>query len=196
MDYSAISHADHPAGSSPWDSPGAERTTFTPSNNNDIPSSPLPPQDHSPYDADHHPETPNPQQPRESDSPDLSERLQSAQLGDPDYGVEQSPYGAPHQQQRSHPATRYQSGARQPSKQPAPAYRIQAKITGLERTGKKDPVLRFDVHVSKFSLEAWYLELTSRPDKCPEISHYPVSRRPTYTFRIRKTCRTSIVGES
>ncbi|RJE18415.1 Vacuolar protein sorting-associated protein [Aspergillus sclerotialis] len=148
MDYSAISNADHPAGSSPWDSPGADRTTFTPSNNNDIPSSPLPPQGHSPYDADHHPETPNPQQPRESDSPDLSERLQSAQLGDPDYAVEQSPYGAQHQQQPSHPPARHQTGSRQPSKQPAPVYRIQAKITGLERTGKKDPVLRFDVHTN------------------------------------------------
>jgi hypothetical protein len=29
-----------------------------------------------------------------------------------------------------------------------PQYRLQAKITGLERTGKKDPVLRFDVHVN------------------------------------------------
>lgn len=28
-----------------------------------------------------------------------------------------------------------------------PQYRLQAKITGLERTGKKDPLLRFDVHV-------------------------------------------------
>lgn len=26
-------------------------------------------------------------------------------------------------------------------------FKLQAKITGLERTGKKDPVLRFDVHV-------------------------------------------------
>lgn len=163
MDYSAISHADHPPGSSPWDSPGADRTTFTPSNNNDVPSSPLPPQDHSPYDADHQPETPNPQQPRESDSPNLSERLQSAQLGDPDYAVEQPPYGTQNPQQQSQIPARYQTGARQHPKQPAPVYRIQAKITGLERTGKKDPVLRFDVHVSKFSSGARLFRANTAP---------------------------------
>lgn len=36
----------------------------------------------------------------------------------------------------------------QPAKPTAPQPRLQAKITGLERTGKKDPILRFDVHVS------------------------------------------------
>ena len=35
----------------------------------------------------------------------------------------------------------------QPAKPTAPPPRLQAKITGLERTGKKDPILRFDVHV-------------------------------------------------
>lgn len=38
--------------------------------------------------------------------------------------------------------------AQQPRKPPQPQFRLQAKITGLERTGKKDPILRFDVHVS------------------------------------------------
>ena len=28
-----------------------------------------------------------------------------------------------------------------------PQYKLQAKITALERTGRKDPILRFDVHV-------------------------------------------------
>jgi hypothetical protein len=41
-----------------------------------------------------------------------------------------------------------QPGHEQPPQKPAGAqYRLQAKITGLERTGKKDPILRFDVHV-------------------------------------------------
>ncbi|KAJ5665049.1 uncharacterized protein N7477_007497 [Penicillium maclennaniae] len=44
---------------------------------------------------------------------------------------------------------RYQTGLRQPNSRPAaPVYKIQAKITGLERTGKKDPILRFDVHTN------------------------------------------------
>ncbi|UKZ73648.1 hypothetical protein TrVFT333_001298 [Trichoderma virens FT-333] len=38
--------------------------------------------------------------------------------------------------------------AQQPRKPPQPQFRLQAKITGLERTGKKDPILRFDVHTN------------------------------------------------
>jgi hypothetical protein len=33
------------------------------------------------------------------------------------------------------------------ARRPQPQYKLQAKITGLERTGRKDPILRFDVHV-------------------------------------------------
>lgn len=32
-------------------------------------------------------------------------------------------------------------------RQHMPQYKLQAKITGLERSDKKDPILRFDVHV-------------------------------------------------
>lgn len=42
----------------------------------------------------------------------------------------------------------------QPRKPAQPQYKLQAKITGLERTGKKDPILRFDVHV-RAQLPAW-----------------------------------------
>ena len=41
---------------------------------------------------------------------------------------------------------RYHPGARAGQRQP-PQYKLQAKITGLERTGKKDPAITFDVHV-------------------------------------------------
>lgn len=173
MDYSAISQADHPSGSSPWDSPSAERTAFAASSNNDIPPAPLPPQGHPTDDADQTPESPRPQQPRDSSSPDLSERLQSAQLGDSDYAVEQSPYSTEQPEHRSPLPARYQTAARQHSR-PAPAYRIQAKITGLERTGKKDPVLRFDVHVSEPAWSRLLAELTIL-DQCSEIPYYAVS---------------------
>ncbi|CAI7674719.1 unnamed protein product [Penicillium palitans] len=143
MDYSTIStDPDLPTGASPWGSPRAERGTF-PTSNNDIPSSPLPGQEQSADASRGHNGEPQ--------SPDLSAQLQSAQLGDPDYpehppfGVHQSPIG--HQQQFATPA-QYQTGARQDSRPPAPVYKIQAKITGLERTGKKDPILRFDVHTN------------------------------------------------
>ena len=138
MDYSAIStDPDHPTGTSPWGSPRAERGTF-PTSNNDIPSSPLPGQEQS---ADvGSVGNGDPQ------SPDLSAQLQSAQLGDPDYPDAHFPFGvhqSPNVQQRQSPTpAQYQTGARQD-----PTYRIQGKVTGLERTGKKDPILRFDIHV-------------------------------------------------
>lgn len=168
MDYSAISQEDHPSGTSPWGSPSADRTTFAAASNTDIPQSPLPPQDQSPTDGAHPP-----------GSPGLSERLQSAQLGDPDYAVEQSPYG-PQQQHRSQAPARH----RQHSKQPGPVYRIQAKITSLERTGKKDPVLRFDVHVSSLTVVGGVLTWS---DEYPEIPDHPVSRCATHTHGVCKT---------
>lgn len=146
MDYSAISNdPEHPTGASPWGSPRADRTSFPTAGNGDIPSSPLPGQHHSSETADRDEEA-------IAQAADLSAQLQSAQLGDPDYGEEQSQFAvhqSPADQQRQQLPARYQTGVRQPSRQPAPAYKIQAKITGLERTGKKDPILRFDVHVSR-----------------------------------------------
>ena len=35
----------------------------------------------------------------------------------------------------------------QPQRPPQPQYRLQVKITALERSAKKDPIFRFDVHV-------------------------------------------------
>lgn len=145
MDYSAISSdPDHPAGASPWGSPRADRNTFPTSSNSDIPSSPLPGQVQSAEEEGNGGPVPQ--------SPDLSAQLQSAQLGDPDYAEGQSPF-SPQQhsdtdQQQSQVPAQYQTGLRQPSQPRAPTYKIQAKITGLERSGKKDPILRFDVHVS------------------------------------------------
>ncbi|KAK3352397.1 hypothetical protein B0T25DRAFT_456617 [Lasiosphaeria hispida] len=36
----------------------------------------------------------------------------------------------------------------QQARRPQPQLKLQAKITGLERTGRKDPILRFDVHTN------------------------------------------------
>lgn len=145
MDYSAISHdPEHPAGTSPWESPRADRTTF-PTGNADVPASPLPGQEPSTESTERGPEA-------DSESPDLSAQLQGAQIGDSGHPEEQSPFAAqqsPVEQQRSQLPGRYHAAPRQNPQPPAPVYRIQAKITGLERTGKKDPVLRFDVHVSQ-----------------------------------------------
>ncbi len=50
------------------------------------------------------------------------------------------------QHQRGSGPNRYHQGGRQGQRQP-PQYRLQAKITTLERTGKRDPAIHFDVHV-------------------------------------------------
>ena len=62
--------------------------------------------------------------------------------------------GTPYQQQqqqqqqpRSGIPSRYHTGSRPNQRQNLPQYKLQAKITSLERTGRKDPILRFDVHV-------------------------------------------------
>ncbi|GAQ45469.1 vacuolar protein sorting-associated protein 17 [Aspergillus tubingensis] len=149
MDYSAISHdPDHPAGTSPWASPRPTQTTFPASVTSDIPPAPLPPQD--PYNAESQPTEAPGFQENETGSPDLSARLQGAHLGEPGYADEQSQQSPQQhgQQPRSQLPARYQTGPRQNPRQPAPVYRIQAKVTGLERTGKKDPILRFDVHTN------------------------------------------------
>lgn len=62
---------------------------------------------------------------------------------------EQQPAGHPEQQRQAHPgqdAQRQQEASR-PAVRQGPHYKLQAKITGLERVGRKDPILRFDVHV-------------------------------------------------
>lgn len=152
MDYSSLSQdPDHPAGSSPWGSPSPRKNTTS---GPDVPSSPLSPPLQSPYGDDSGIQgrmessspTPRREDNNESGSPDLSARLQGAHIGDPDAaGQQQNTQQA--QQQKPQPA-RYQTGARQNNRQhSAPQYKLQAKITGLERVGKKDPILRFDVHV-------------------------------------------------
>lgn len=143
MDYSTITNdPDHPSDGSPWGSPRTERGTF-PTSNNDIPSSPLPGQEQVADRTDQGLGA-------EPQSPDLSAQLQSAQLGDPDYPQEQSPFAAQQslnaQQQLPGPVHPH-AEQRQASRPPAPTFKIQGKITGLERTGKKDPILRFEVHV-------------------------------------------------
>ncbi|KAM0810499.1 hypothetical protein AB5N19_10848 [Seiridium cardinale] len=77
---------------------------------------------------------------------------------------QQSEFGQPQQQhQQAQPAHSQEQGApqqqpqgqgqpapqeQQPRRPTQPQYKLQAKITGLERTGRKDPILRFDVHTN------------------------------------------------
>lgn len=173
MDYS---HLQAEAGASPWgsSSPRADRTTFQ-QPPNDSPTSTFQAEAHAQPQSPYTSAAVGPQGQRFPEvstdvagsageispdddvrSPDLSEQLQSAQLGDPDYVGEYPPRGYHSKQPAvaaSRPGqTRYQSNAR-PQRQ-IPQYKLQAKITALERTGRKDPILRFDVHVCAKSLQA------------------------------------------
>ncbi|KAK4142370.1 uncharacterized protein C8A04DRAFT_29999 [Dichotomopilus funicola] len=56
---------------------------------------------------------------------------------------QQQGHGQPTQEQQQQ-----QRQQQQPRKPPPPQFKLQAKITGLERTGRKDPILRFDVHTN------------------------------------------------
>jgi hypothetical protein len=56
-----------------------------------------------------------------------------------------------------------------------PQYKLQTKITGLERTGKKDAILRFDVYVSLPSQSQLSLQHAhDHPDKSPQIPNHPI----------------------
>ncbi|KAI6880769.1 vacuolar protein sorting-associated protein vps17 [Hortaea werneckii] len=136
MDYGAAS------GSSPWaSSPDASRTSFGDS----VPRQDLP----GPAIAEEQEEQ---QQHQQQQQP-----LQDPHLSQ-GFGEENR---RPASAARYHnvPSQQPQHGARspQPQQQPQqqqqqqqhmPQYKMQAKITGLERTGKKDSIFRFDVHTN------------------------------------------------
>lgn len=196
MDYSAVG-ADEHAGS-PWaSSPQHNRTSFGDPSGNDIPSSPIAPS--APYshqenvDSEgqsygspdgHAPSTENGEgnHQREPDSP--TKQPPPAQQQQQDAGA-----GKPHGQ--SQPASRYrtQGGVR---KQPQPQYKLQAKVIALERTGRKDPILHFDVYVGGNRLCVFHLPygiLTKHPDQSPHFPHKPVPRCPPHPQRIPKAGR-------
>jgi len=169
---------DNPAGTSPWQSSPRQssRASYTTSTGGSEPPSPVarnstyrngmsrPSQDESSddgtmvarrsnYTTNEDSEQSAAPTEVEPSSPDLSTRLQSPPLTEGDFDGHQQQYlqQQQHQQrqqsyQQQQRPSRYQGGTR--PRQNTPQYKLQAKITGLERTGRKGPILRFDVHVS------------------------------------------------
>ncbi len=154
MDYSASIHdPDHPAEASPWGSspghtPEHSRTSF-PAAINDysagVESNGLANEsedggfgggDASEYQRPDTASTANEEEPVVS-----GEQNQGFQGHAP---VDQEPHH--HQEQAPVPSktTPEEQQARRPAQ---PQFKLQAKITGLERSGRKDPIMRFDVHV-------------------------------------------------
>lgn len=176
MDYSAHD-SDLPGGGDPWaSSPQHNRQSFGQPPTSDIPSSPLPAQA-SPYgqgseqygymgdhDAQNRPNTASSngdhaQQPALAthDAPQSPQPVQGQQQQQ-----QQAPQQAPQQGQQPQ---RYHGTRAQRQQQ---HYKLQAKVTGLERNGKKDPILRFDVYVCHFSRLLSHLDANRvRRQTCP-----------------------------
>jgi len=163
MDYSSTIHdPDNPAGASPWGSspaasPQHSKTSAFPAR--DTPPSPTLystnpignagylPEDIMGGGGYNRPESSAGISVSDSDGrrPDTAESIRSEAESDPQQQTPSQPYQTEHHRpepQRYHPA------ARQAQQNAGPHYKLQAKITGLERTGRKDPILRFDVHTN------------------------------------------------
>ena len=170
MDYSSLPNdPDHPIGSSPWQSsPQPTSKAFPASEASSALSSPLAKRslqttDSPPAGDQEHGDENN----RVSRSADEEDQISGEEFTaqpttngsakaisenaeqPPQSQQQQGPQSRqPQQQQRTTPNRYHGGAARQPQRQNLPQYRLQAKITSLERTGRKDPVLKFDVHVS------------------------------------------------
>ncbi|KAI1142263.1 vacuolar protein sorting-associated protein Vps17 [Hypoxylon sp. FL0543] len=165
MDYrSSIADDEHPAGASPWGSspaasPRRNDSTFSPLGNEHPPSPSYQYPAHDPSNgfAQEDPGVNAFRRPGTASSTtstpayDASEQSTSQQQ-EPGEEQRQQPPPTPQRSQTqgrasggSPPSAREQQ---QPQRPRGPQYKLQAKITGLERTGRKDPILRFDVHTN------------------------------------------------
>lgn len=172
MDYSAVAVDPALQGSSPWgsSSPRADRSGYS-RQDSDVPQSPAPTPGHAhsrsqdsisanPFASE--PGTPaiQQQQPSSAEHQGPRQQIQGASSA-----ASQSRDGAPPYQQRQQQgirpgAARYHSARPQ---KPVPAYKLQAKVTALERTGRKDPVIRFDVYVRQTACLLQFRPNMSRP---------------------------------
>ncbi|KAK2616378.1 Vacuolar protein sorting-associated protein 17 [Conoideocrella luteorostrata] len=152
MDYSAsINEADDPA-ASPWDnspstSPRQTRNDFA-GITGEPPSSPFP---YSPQTAglEHHGSQDGFQRPGTATTESGTEGGDNEQSPTQGSSVADSAT-EPHPQTAAGSNRQAEQVQQQhyPPPQSRSQFKLQAKITGLERTGKKDPVLRFDVHTN------------------------------------------------
>ncbi|KAI1133580.1 hypothetical protein F5Y10DRAFT_228108 [Nemania abortiva] len=175
MDYrSSIQDDEHPAGASPWGSPPATPQRNATGYNPIAASSQSPTpfqygtrepgngfaQEDPGIDAFRRPNTASSNasttefNPSEQSEPPQQQQQQQTGFGSesatqPSVTAPQQqapPQGeAPNNGPSNAPAVQQ---AQQPRRPPGPQYKLHAKVTGLERTGKKDPILRFDVHTN------------------------------------------------
>ncbi|KAH8836727.1 hypothetical protein MCOR27_001428 [Pyricularia oryzae] len=174
MDYSSsINEADNPHGASPWGSPGTSpqhnRTTFNAA------ATAAPPPTYQSFEAASNglgvPEDEGGfgdtdtgfARPSTASTAAASDALtdesrteagESQEEHDQDSQATAPTEGAAHadattrQEQQPQQGRAEEQQAAQAQRPAQPLYKLQAKITGLERTGRKDPILRFDVHTN------------------------------------------------
>ena len=145
-DRESTATMDYPSGTSPWaTSPDATRASFS----SDAPGPDLPaPSLHGGSEIAAN----GPEQPRQEDgyrpgswSPEQQHLWQQPSLAQQPQRNEAQRDST--DENRRPQSARHHGGAQQ-GRQHTPQYKLQAKVTGLERSGKKDPILRFDVYVS------------------------------------------------
>ena len=146
------------AGTSPWaSSPEASRTSFS----SDVPRDDLPgpalQQDGQAGASAASAANGEEQQPQRytyggpgSWSPEQQHQWQQQQAQQAPQ-QEQQPVRTPGEENRRPQSARYH-GVPPQQRQHVPQYKLQAKITGMERSGKKDPILKFDVYVRSVGL--------------------------------------------
>lgn len=210
MDYSSLpDDPDHPVESSPWSSsPRATRTGFPPPSSNDLQSSDTSAggfgisssdlrQSQSSL-TDHEPLTPDPSGRLESGKGLLAEAGEDGSVPVREHGQGYGEHGfdehlPPNRHETSAPAHRQYFTARPVTRSNIPLPKLHAKVTGLERTGRKDLILRFDVHVNDsqpilhdFSVSANLSNCLILPtDQSTKISDHTISRCTSHSFRIR-----------
>ncbi|KAI0848260.1 vacuolar protein sorting-associated protein Vps17 [Daldinia vernicosa] len=164
MDYrSTIADDEHPAGASPWGSsspaasPRRNESTYSPIGNEPSPSLPYQytandssngfAHDDLGVNAFRRPDT--------ASSTASTSAYDPSEQSAPSEGQQEQPTEADAKQSQPQPQPQHQpqpstppKSQRQQGRSRGPQDKLQAKITGLERTGRKDPILRFDVHVS------------------------------------------------
>ncbi|KAH0289276.1 vacuolar protein sorting-associated protein Vps17, partial [Aureobasidium sp. EXF-3399] len=159
MDYSSAIAND--AGRDPWaSSPQHDRSTFQQPNNSHgaQPTNSFTHQPPAPDgDDEHHDENAQlpPQNNQYSSQQPQSQPYDNSTRHEPQRYHQTRPQHPPqqhsHLQQHQLPPQSYQQQQQQQQlqpQQPRKQYKLQAKITALERTGRKDPVLRFDVYTN------------------------------------------------
>lgn len=154
MDYSASIHeTDDPAGASPWgnsptSSPRPSAGPLGGGFSDDPPALNYSPQPSNGFGQDvESPQAGGFQRPGTATTSSETEVASEPTTAGDDAAPSSQENDDPSAPAGAQPQQQQPAAPQEAPKPPKPQYRLQAKVVGLERTGKKDPVIRFDVYV-------------------------------------------------